>query len=549
MENNKIPNILNFVWIGGEFPPWVKHITDEFRKLNPEFEIKFHNETILSDEYKERFQFIPAMDSRSDLLRLSALKKFGGWYFDCDFWPIRPIRDIVSAYALYDGKGFITKQHWHKNQSLIYANGVLAMPPQSLAPDMWRLIDDWIGRIPKEKPNRCDYGPQLFTKLIDKYRDLFIEAEWPYFYPLPKAKARGLYSMIQNGTADPARCRYLTPELKCQVPFVFHLWMGGKTDLSFANKDAKHRVIYTAPDYTHQGRIKPAIVDGLAALGYNVQIEQDYQVGDDADIVWNWNGMKGLSGQIQDRAKESGLITFYLENGFFDRANYYQIDHKGILHHASWMESLKTPAPAGGKQRFLNVWREPLVPQRITGDYILILGQVVGDSQLYGCEMGTAVDLCSLVRQHLPADIPLYFRPHPKHDIRDTERARRYVEILKSKVIHGNTALLESPDLKAAISKARFVVTINSNAGNEALAWGCPVLAMGDSVYTRGGVALRTTKDTFAVDLKRMLDGWKPEQAAVENYLHWLAARQWNLDEIRSGEALKPLIEAAYKTP
>jgi len=98
--------------------------------------------------------------------------------------------------------------------------------------------------------------------------------------------------------------------------------------------------------------------------------------------------------------------------------------------------------------------------------------------------------------------------------------------------------------LAAALAGARFVVTINSTAGNEALAAGVPVLAFGPALYTMVGVARQTTVKTLKENLAAMLNGWVPEQAAVENYLRWLAARQWTAEELARGDALRDIVAA-----
>ena len=99
--------------------------------------------------------------------------------------------------------------------------------------------------------------------------------------------------------------------------------------------------------------------------------------------------------------------------------------------------------------------------------------------------------------------------------------------------------------LKAAVSGAKFVVTINSNAANEALAWGCPAICMGPHLAVMAGVAKQAPLLGLDTSLREMLDGWKPDRKALTNYLRWLACRQWSRDEIAQGECLKAVLDAA----
>ena len=91
-------------------------------------------------------------------------------------------------------------------------------------------------------------------------------------------------------------------------------------------------------------------------------------------------------------------------------------------------------------------------------------------------------------------------------------------------------------------------MTINSNAGNEALAAGCRVLCLGPALYAMAGVARQTTVADMPTALRDMLAGWAPESAAVRNYLRWLACRQWSRAELADGDALGPILALAMET-
>lgn len=99
--------------------------------------------------------------------------------------------------------------------------------------------------------------------------------------------------------------------------------------------------------------------------------------------------------------------------------------------------------------------------------------------------------------------------------------------------------------LAEALKNCRFCIAVNSNALNEALIAGVPCMAFGPFLGINAGAVKKATVATLAADLQEMVDGWMPEQAIVENYLHWLAARQWNPEEMARPEILLPLLEAA----
>jgi capsule polysaccharide modification protein KpsS len=87
-------------------------------------------------------------------------------------------------------------------------------------------------------------------------------------------------------------------------------------------------------------------------------------------------------------------------------------------------------------------------------------------------------------------------------------------------------------------------LTVNSNAGNEALAMGCPVLCVGPALYAMAGVAMLTHLVNLAGRIAWMRD-CRFDEAAVKNYLYHLACRQWTGEELAEGTALKGLLDAA----
>ena len=103
--------------------------------------------------------------------------------------------------------------------------------------------------------------------------------------------------------------------------------------------------------------------------------------------------------------------------------------------------------------------------------------------------------------------------------------------------------------LAGAVRGARFAVTINSNAGNEALAWGCPVLCLGPALYATAGVAERTRLAKLPAAIEQMLAGWRPRDDDVRTYLCHLACRQWNCDELAEGSVLKRLLHGTERAP
>ena len=112
-----------------------------------------------------------------------------------------------------------------------------------------------------------------------------------------------------------------------------------------------------------------------------------------------------------------------------------------------------------------------------------------------------------------------------------------YVTPATSRAVRSTGTLAED------LAGCRFVVTVNSNAGNDALVAGVPVLAFGPSMYGMAGAALETDIPGLAGRIAMMLAGYRPDPGVVTRYLQWLACRQWSSADLADGKVLGKLLE------
>ena len=253
------------------------------------------------------------------------------------------------------------------------------------------------------------------------------------------------------------------------------------------------------------------------------------------DVAFIWNGVHGRRGPIAGELRKCGVPVMVMEHGFLDRLNHTQLDHAGFNHTASWAVDIAGPAPVDGVARFAGLLDTIGPPRPVSprsSGHILILGQVPGDAQLCDSEIHHAESLVRLVENTVGAGVELRFRPHPL----DSWRTRR-----------GERTTTLDGELGDAIDTARFAITINSNSANDALLRGCPVLCLGPALYGIAGVAIQTSLVSLQRNIELMLDGWRPDSRRVLSYLHWLAARQWTIDELSDagGGVLARLLSVA----
>ena len=296
-------------------------------------------------------------------------------------------------------------------------------------------------------------------------------------------------------------------------------------------------VEYRAPDRP-RGQCQWAVLDGLRALGHEVVIDiptsgPDRAKFGDFDCAFVWNGHHGQRGESVGAFRKYKTPIWIMERGFFRRMEYTQLDTRGFNHRASWADTLTEPAPLEGRGRFEASWGAPVVPMapRDSG-YVLILGQVPGDTQLAESEISHPKPLIRAVAAALPAGIDLQFRAHPLYNWRTRGLP---------------CEPCAAPTLQEAVAGARFCVTINSNAGNEALAWGCPVLALGPVLgsgcsYPMPGIN-NTTVPLNCLDgmLDLFLGSFSIKPETATNHLYHLACHQYSMAELRNGWALRKL--------
>jgi len=291
---------------------------------------------------------------------------------------------------------------------------------------------------------------------------------------------------------------------------------------------------------------------GLAARGYRVETVPhsadalDHCTGF-PEVVVVWNALREPQASVVAHARRIGARVLVMEHGFWQRNRYVQVDTVGTQHRASWARRLREPAPTEGAERLARFYPDGFVPVRARKKgYVLVLGQVPRDSQLWDSEIQGPLPLQRAVKAALPTGVPVCFRPHPQCSNVRLPAHKRILPTLADDPSEAQAYRTSKAGtgLAAALANARFVVTINSTAGNEALAIGVPVLAFGPALYTMAGVARQATVKTLKEDLAAMLNGWMPEKAAVENYLRWLAARQWTAEELSRGDALRDMVPA-----
>ena len=349
-----------------------------------------------------------------------------------------------------------------------------------------------------------------------------------------------------------------------QLPYGLHLWGHSHGDrlreveAAAGGERAKVASVEIAPNDRHH---MSHLAAGLEGLGWTVE-RHDKRGGDaflscDAlwpDLVAMWGGQRDP--RIPKACSERAIPCLRMENGFFRRIDHVQLDARGYLHRSSWAARMREPAPPEGLDRLRELVDTSIVEadaaagstELLDGHnrdgYILVLGQVDGDTQLDDSEIRTANHLQVHVKRaidSLRCPVNCYFRPHPSAGPRGRSRTLPGLPNDDANAAHYKLTK-QGKGLASALAGARFVVTINSNAAVEALLAGVPVLALGPHAAIAGGAFHPTTRAGLRQDIQEMLDGWRPPPAAVLNTLCWLAARQYRREEFSDPDRLAAIL-------
>lgn len=243
------------------------------------------------------------------------------------------------------------------------------------------------------------------------------------------------------------------------------------------------------PRTQHQREHREAVDSGFKAIGF-----------DHPNLIccWGWRGGR--------RWYQRGREVLVLERGYIgDRFKFSSVGLNGLNGRATF-----GPSQDDGGARFQK-FGVPLEPWNPSGEYVLLVGQVPGDAALQGQNltpwyMQTAKAAAALY------GLPVRFRKHPR------ERFARTVP--------GTYA--DTGTLRDALSGAAVVVTFNSNTGVEAMLAGKPTVAVDE-----GAMAWPVAAHALGEDAN-------PDRQAWAYDLAW---KQWAVEEIASGEALRGIAE------
>lgn len=245
-----------------------------------------------------------------------------------------------------------------------------------------------------------------------------------------------------------------------------------------------------------------AFAEGVRRHGQEVVIADSPGVRHyDADLAVFWGHKKT---NIIECQRSRGADYLVMERSYFlNRFTHLSLGFNGLNGYADFMNQ---GMPDDRWKKFeakgvcLNDWKEPG-----SGKFILIAGQVPGDASHAGLVNIEEWYKKSQIRLQMLSDFPVKFRPHPLA----LTPSRRQLLV----------------PLAQDLYEAEAVVTFNSNTSVDAIFAGTPVICVNEGCMA-WDVAQHSVED-----INRLI---RPDR---QQWVNDLSYAQWDIDEIKAGEA------------
>lgn len=489
-----IPKIIHFVWVQGQPPRYVQEVMAYWQKMNPAYQMMLHDSTKVFPERRALFDAMPGMDMKADIIRLCALKTYGGWYVDTDFMPLATIDEIASSFPPFD---FFCVRH-HRGR---LGNGFMAC---TTGARVWPRIEAYLDTVTPARRVAC--GPDLLEAV--KYSGALTIPSIASFFPNSAkegAPAISLANRLLRGES-PESIRKLLTCCGNAPPLAFHIGLGGKDRdwrsrpvLPFVHGAASRLtapILLNSPDFVYLSRPhKTALHDGK-----------------DGNLV--------LWGSHRTKALFTDANTLFLENGLINQRRGFMVDTRGFF-----SESVIRRTRAWEKAPNEQEWKEverglhglgwSFDQQHDPAGPIVVALQRRGDAGAFvyfplGRRKDSLEELLRACAKHLPAR-PVVIRLHPVYQEEFAEKEAHYRSLFRPDwTVHsgGNVYQL--------IAKASALVTINSTLATEAQALTIPIATLGLGSWTGSGTTLECFRDPSR--LAGLLD-WKPDMPRRRAYL------------------------------
>lgn len=267
--------------------------------------------------------------------------------------------------------------------------------------------------------------------------------------------------------------------------------------------------------------------------------EEFYKALPETDLLFMWNGGLGKEVQIAEKCWQLGIPVYFMELGWLPQTETFYFDRKGVNFASSLTDWQYAPLSTedikfvGSKLAF---YQQRIV--RLTGikerDFVFVPFQVETDSQLkkYSQNIKNMQQLIDFVTSHIPGRI--IFKKHPKDDPGELKFPPR-------------CTIYDKGTTHDFLSQCRYVVTINSTVGVEALTYNKPVINLGQAFYEGRKMTYPVRNDSDMKAAIEWANGGKVAKDVIQAFLCYLFKKQWHKLELSRPEKVMTLISDLTK--
>jgi len=263
--------------------------------------------------------------------------------------------------------------------------------------------------------------------------------------------------------------------------------------------------VYATAALKHQVERGTSFCHGLAKHGYTDAkvIPNNNASPCDLAVFWGMHHTVQIR-QMQDRNKKPWLM---MERGYVgDRFHWSAMGFNGLNGHADFMNK---DMPDDRWNKYFDGWLKPWHG----GEYVLLAGQVLQDASIKNLRISYQ-NIANEIRKH--TKLPIHFRKHPH-------------KLCANMPTPSGCITSVSKSIEEALAGARVCITVNSNAGVDAILAGTPVINL-----DKGSMVWEMSEHDY-----KLIDN--PPRPDRQQWANNMAYAQWSPEEIENGDVWKHL--------
>lgn len=296
--------------------------------------------------------------------------------------------------------------------------------------------------------------------------------------------------------------------------------------------------------FTSIGAYTAYYVSDSALLPNHQQIikhEDAMNTIDQFDAIFIWNGSQ--TPDIVEKARSIGVPICFSELGWMPQNGTFYFDLKGVNYESSlrdWSYAPLKPHEDHDIAVKLDFYHK-IFAVKVANDteaanikrpFVFVPFQVEGDSQIikHSPRIKSMQALVDYVCKFITKD-DIVFKTHPKHSIEGIKMPDNRCHLISGGSTH------------SYLPRAKYVVTINSTVGVEALTYYKPVINLGNAFYGGRGLTCEAGSDEDFIKAIAWAEKGEAALGIIASFLTYLFTRQWYSVDLKNKGKILGLFE------